>query len=51
LGEFPKKGWSPFGLWQSLEAQGKTTEARQVKAQFDEAWKHAEIELTPSVES
>ena len=49
LDEFPRNGWSLFGLWQSLDAQGKTTEARQVKAQFDEAWKHADIELTASV--
>lgn len=49
LDEFPKNGWSLFGLWQSLEAQGKTAEARKVKAQFDEAWKHADIKLTASV--
>lgn len=49
LDEFPKNGWSLFGLWKSLEAQGKITEARQVKARFDEAWKHADIELTASV--
>ncbi|MFO7880269.1 MAG: hypothetical protein R6V52_09555, partial [Bacteroidales bacterium] len=49
LDEFPKNGWSLFGLWQSLEAQGKATEARQVKARFDESWKHADIELTASV--
>ena len=49
LDEFPRNGWSLFGLWQSLDAQGKTTEASQVKAQFSEAWKHADIELTASV--
>ncbi len=49
LDEFPKNGWSLFGLWQSLEAQGKMDEARQVKDRFDESWKHADIELTASV--
>ncbi|REL33430.1 hypothetical protein DYD21_11700 [Rhodohalobacter sp. SW132] len=49
LDEFPKNGWSLFGLWQSLDAQGKATEARQVKVRFDESWKHADIELTASV--
>jgi tetratricopeptide (TPR) repeat protein len=49
LDEFPRNGWSLFGLWQSLEAQGKSNEANQVKTQFDEAWKHADIELTASV--
>lgn len=49
LDEFPKNGWSLFGLWQSLEAQGKMDEARQVKARFDESWKHADIELRASV--
>lgn len=44
LKEFPKNGWALFGLHQSLMAQGK--DAQQVKAQFDEAWKYADIELT-----
>jgi len=45
---FPKNGWALYGLHQSLTAQGKTEEAQKVKAQFDEAWKHADIELTAS---
>jgi tetratricopeptide (TPR) repeat protein len=49
LDEFPRNGWSLFGLWQSLEAQGRSEEAERVKVQFDEAWKHADIELTASV--
>lgn len=48
LDEFPKNGWSLFGLHQSLAAQGKAEEAQKVKAQFDEAWKHADIELIAS---
>jgi len=49
LDEFPKNGWSLFGLWQSLKTQGKINEARLVKAQFDEAWKYSDIKLTASV--
>lgn len=43
--EFPNNGWSLFGLYQSLMAQGRTEEAQEVRKQFDEAWKHADIEL------
>lgn len=46
--EFPNNGWSLFGLYQSLRAQDKMEEAQKVKAQFDEAWKHADIELVAS---
>lgn len=46
--EFPNNGWSLFGLYQSLKTQGKTEDAQKVKAQFDEAWKHADIELKTS---
>ncbi|MDZ7681596.1 MAG: hypothetical protein U5J63_07795 [Fodinibius sp.] len=48
LREFPKNGWALFGLHQSLMAQGRDAEAQDVKAQFDEAWKYADIELTSS---
>jgi tetratricopeptide (TPR) repeat protein len=36
---------SLFGLWQSLEAQGKTTDAELVRARFEEEWQGAEINL------
>jgi tetratricopeptide (TPR) repeat protein len=39
-------GWSLFGLWQSLTAQGKTDEAQAVKSRFDETWAEADITLT-----
>ncbi len=48
LNKFPKNGWSLYGLWQSLEAQQKTNEAQQVKQQFENAWKYADIELSAS---
>ncbi|MDH3256074.1 MAG: hypothetical protein OEM27_00480 [Nitrospinota bacterium] len=39
-------GWSLFGLWQSLTAQGKTNEAQEVKARFEKTWAEADITLT-----
>ncbi len=48
LKKFPDNGWSLYGLWQSLEAQGKTDEAEAVKVRFREAWKHADVELSAS---
>lgn len=48
LARFPMNGWSLFGLAQSLEAQGKTAEAAKVRAEFEEAWKYADVELTSS---
>lgn len=46
--EFPKNGWALFGLYQSLMGQGKSEEAEQVRLEFEEAWKHADIELQSS---
>jgi tetratricopeptide (TPR) repeat protein len=39
-------GWSLFGLWQSLTAQGKADEAQVVKSRFDTTWAGADITLT-----
>lgn len=39
-------GWSLFGLWQSLKAQGKTDAAQEVKSRFDKTWAQADISLT-----
>jgi tetratricopeptide (TPR) repeat protein len=41
-------GWSLFGLWQSLEMQGKVTAAAAARADFEAAWEHADVELTRS---
>jgi tetratricopeptide (TPR) repeat protein len=38
-------GWSLFGLAQSLEAQGRKTQAAEAMTRFREAWKHADVEL------
>lgn len=48
LAKFPKNGWSLFGLWQSLEAQGKTSEATDVKKSFKKAWEYSDINLESS---
>lgn len=47
LRQYPENGWSLFGLWQSLEAQG-ASEAAQVQARFEAAWAHADVTLTAS---
>jgi hypothetical protein len=45
LAIYPNNGWSLFGLQQSLEAQGKETEAQAVQKQFASAWQYADDEL------
>jgi len=44
----PDNGWSLKGLQQSLEAQGKYTEALQTERKFQEAWKRADVWLPGS---
>ena len=44
-----RSGRSLFGLMRSLEAQGKTREARRVRAEFRKAWRNADVR--PSVAS
>jgi len=48
LADIPENGWALFGLHQSLLFQNKFKEAEEVKKRFDEAWKHADIELKSS---
>jgi tetratricopeptide (TPR) repeat protein len=48
LREYPNNGRSLFGLAQSLEAQGKTAEAAEIRTAFEEAWKYADVTLTAS---
>jgi tetratricopeptide (TPR) repeat protein len=42
---YPENGWSLYGLAQSLQAQGKTQEARSIQSQFQTAWKYADVSL------
>lgn len=46
LARFPANGWSLFGLAKALEAQNE--DASAVWAEFEEAWQHADVELTAS---
>lgn len=48
LDVFPENGWALFGLWRSLEAQGKKEEAELTRERFERAWRHADVELTAS---
>lgn len=41
-------GWATFGLYQALEAQGKTEEAVIVKRQFESLWRNADVMLERS---
>jgi tetratricopeptide (TPR) repeat protein len=49
LKEFRENGWALYGLWQSLDAQGKKREARRVRTKFDQAWKGADVTLRASI--
>ena len=42
----PNNGWALQGLARALEAQGK--DAKALRAQFAEAWRHADTEVTRS---
>ena len=44
----PENGWSLYGAWQALVAQGKTDQAARVEARFKEAWARADVTLTAS---
>ena len=46
---YKHNGWSLYGLHQSLLAQGKPEEARQVEEQLNAIWQAADIELTNAV--
>ena len=46
LTDYPRNGWSLFGLSQALDAQGKTTEAATVYGEFETVWQMSEIKLT-----
>ncbi len=45
LSQYRKNGWSLFGLYQSLQAQGKRNEALEVKKDFERAFAKADITL------
>ena len=45
LNQNPRNGRSLFGLWRSLDAQGRTADVVWVKTEFDKAWKKAQVSL------
>jgi tetratricopeptide (TPR) repeat protein len=45
LEDNPRNGRSLFGLAESLKAQGKTGDERQARAEFENAWKNADVKL------
>ncbi len=49
LAIYPDNGWSLFGLTQSLQAQGKDSEAESIQQQFKSAWQYADVQLTASI--
>jgi tetratricopeptide (TPR) repeat protein len=48
LEDYPRNGWSMYGLLQSLQAQGKTDEAARVREQFETVWQLADVTLDAS---
>ncbi|MGI9203675.1 MAG: tetratricopeptide repeat protein [Woeseiaceae bacterium] len=46
LEQYPRNGWSLYGLIQSLDAQGK--DAREIQQRFDLIWAQADVTLTAS---
>lgn len=48
LKDYPRNGWSLFGLSLALEAQGKLKEAEVVRKKFKRIWQLSDIELQAS---
>jgi len=49
LEDYPRNGWSMFGLYKVLEILGKTEEAKKYKDKFDVIWQLSDIQLESSV--
>jgi hypothetical protein len=41
-------GWSLYGLWLSVKAEGRVDEAQVIHDEFELAWKNADVTLTAS---
>ncbi|HMB74265.1 MAG TPA: hypothetical protein VKQ06_11880 [Gammaproteobacteria bacterium] len=48
LADYPRNGWSYFGLAESLTGLGKESEADQARATFEQIWSQADVTLTAS---
>jgi len=49
LQDYPRNGWSLFGLALALDGQGKEEEAAAVRQRFANIWGRADVELNSSV--
>jgi len=45
LAEFPRNGWSLFGLMEALRKQGRTDAAAMVEREFAGAWSKSDVKL------
>jgi len=48
LKRYRDNGYSLYGLWQSLKAQGRDTEAAKLMTSYNQAWAHADRSLSSS---
>jgi len=48
LDDRPHNGWSLFGLWQALRAQGQQADADEARARFEQAWARSDVRLEAS---
>ncbi|AFD08755.1 tetratricopeptide repeat protein [Solitalea canadensis] len=48
LKKYPDNGWSLFGLYQTLKAENKTSEAEIIKKRYDKAFANSDLKLTSS---
>lgn len=48
LVDYPRNGWSFFGLMQALQAQGRSEEAADARAAFERIWAQADVSLSAS---
>jgi hypothetical protein len=48
LKRYRDNGYSLYGLWQSLKAQGRDTEAAKLMTSYSQAWVHADRPLSSS---
>lgn len=44
-----QNGWSLIGLYNAYQAQGKSSDAKKIKTEFDKAWENADMEISNSV--
>lgn len=49
LKQYPRNGWSLYGLTLSLERQGKNAEAAEKRSRFEKIWQRADVQLKSSV--